>query len=146
MFHRISRTDTSLRPGPITLELPATDDLGGLGLFSTAEDYALLLAALVSDGHPLLRMETVDVLFEPQVCTAARGDLFTGLGKQMRRLLGVESLADMDKIDHSLAGTLTMEDLPGRRRAGSASWAGLPNLHWVYHSSQEKLFFLLTIL
>src|SRR5262245_30370089 len=44
----------SVGPGQVSLQYPLGDDLGGIGLYSTPEDYAKFLAALISGGGPLL--------------------------------------------------------------------------------------------
>ncbi|KAF1815560.1 esterase [Eremomyces bilateralis CBS 781.70] len=118
-----------LGPGPIIMDYPLKDDLGGIGLFSTAADFVRLLTALVNGGSPLLGEEATQELFRPQLDKATRKDMLMPLGARTRRVLGVEDFQE-EKADYCLAGTTTMEDLPGRRKKGSASWAGFPNLHW----------------
>ncbi|CAI4213459.1 unnamed protein product [Parascedosporium putredinis] len=60
--------------GPQDLKVEASpwkfecrDALGGAGLFSTANDYGKLLAALLAGGGPLLSQASVDELFRPQL-------------------------------------------------------------------------------
>jgi len=122
------RGSKSVKPGTITLKYPLQNDLGGIGLFSTAADYAKLLAALVSGGHPLLHSSSVDVLLSSQLNEDSREAMPKLLGFQMKRVLGLDGTM---QADHSLAGTMTLRDNPHRRRKGTVSWAGLPNLHWV---------------
>ncbi|KAJ0418661.1 beta-lactamase/transpeptidase-like protein [Aspergillus carlsbadensis] len=120
----------SIKPGRIILGYPATDDLGGIGLFSTPMDFIKLLSALVQGGDPILSGESVDHLFEPQLSDSSRMAMPTALGKQMRRVLGITSVDDYQRADHCLGGAVTLKDIPGRRRRGTVSWSGLPNLHW----------------
>jgi len=111
---------------------PAPGDMGGIGLYSTADDYIKLLAALITGGGPLLQKESVDELLRPQ--------------------LGEESLKSMKEIfqqpsgwgglwgkgidgDYALAGSVNLGDVPGRRKKGSINWGGMPNLHWVSHDN-----------
>ncbi|RDW64477.1 serine hydrolase domain-containing protein [Aspergillus mulundensis] len=120
----------SLKPGRIWLGYPLEDDLGGIGLFSTPLDFIRLLSTLLQGGSPLLSKESVDLLFRPQLSHASRAAMPKALGKQMRRILGIKAVEDCDQADHSLAGPVTLKDIPGRRRRATASWSGLPNTHW----------------
>lgn len=133
MGHRVSvgQGSRSVKPGPITLVQPARDCLGGIGIFSTAADFIKLLAALLKDGGPLLSKDSTDILFQPQLSDASRCAMPRPLGSQMRRILGIKDVHDIHQADHSLAGTVSMKDIPGRRKAGTVNWSGLPNLHWV---------------
>jgi CubicO group peptidase (beta-lactamase class C family) len=127
----IGHGEKSIKPGPIILEQPAKHNLGGIGLFSTPTDYMKLLSALLGGGYPLLSESSIEVLFQPQLSEASRIALPKPLGSQMRRVLGIKSADHHTQADHCLAGTTTLKDIPGRRRAGTANWSGLPNLHWV---------------
>lgn len=133
MGHRksVGEGTKSVTQGKITLQQPARDDLGGIGLFSTPRDYMKLLGALLSGGHPLLNDTSVNTLFRPQLSDASRLAMPKGLGIQMRRVLGIHPSNTSLQADHCLAGTIAMGDIPGRRRAGTVNWSGLPNLHWV---------------
>lgn len=122
---------THISPGRVILEYPRQNDLGGIGLFGTADDYIKLLVALLQGGKGLLSERSVDALFQPRLDRSIRSAMLVGAGKQMRRILGAKDTDDVDQADHSLAGTVTLRDIPGRRRKGTVSWAGLPNLHWV---------------
>lgn len=123
-----------LTPAPIILQYPLKQDLGGIGLFSTPADFTSLLSSLLRGGDSLFRQgkESVNLLFAPQLGPQSESAqaLPRGLGRQMRRILGASS-TDTGTVDHALAGTVTTKDIPGRRKAGSVSWSGLPNLHWV---------------
>ncbi|UDD64360.1 hypothetical protein AFCA_011596 [Aspergillus flavus] len=132
MGYRVSvgQGTKSLKSGPIILKQPAQDDLGGIGLFSTPMDFVKLLSALLDGGNPLLARESVDVLLQPQLSEASREAMPRALGAQMRRVLGIKDAGDTQQADHSLAGTVTLRDIAGRRRAGTVNWSGLPNLHW----------------
>lgn len=138
MGYRVSvgQGTKSLKSGPIILKQPAQDDLGGIGLFSTPMDFVKLLSALLDGGYPLLTRESVDVLLQPQLSEASREAMPRPLGAQMRRVLGIKDAGDTQQADHSLAGTVTLRDIAGRRRAGTVNWSGLPNLHWVSMSQE----------
>ncbi|KAJ5991138.1 hypothetical protein N7522_011345 [Penicillium canescens] len=126
----IGHGEKSIKQGPIILGQPAKHNLGGIGLFSTPTDYMKLLSSLLGAGYPLLSKSSIDILFQPQLNEASRMAIPKPLGSQMRRVLGIKCLDDHTQADHCLAGTMTLKDIPGRRRAGTVNWSGLPNLHW----------------
>jgi CubicO group peptidase (beta-lactamase class C family) len=132
---RTSSGSKTVQKVPIILKQPATDCLGGIGLFSTPSDFTKLLSAL-QGGSPLLSATSVETLFRPQLGDESRSSMPKGLGYQMRQILGIKGVDDTDQADHCLAGTITLKDIPGRRPKDTISWSGLPNLHWV--SSNEK--------
>ncbi|GAD92241.1 esterase, putative [Paecilomyces variotii No. 5] len=127
---RTESGNTRISPGRVILEYPRKNDLGGIGLFGTADDYIKFLAALLQGGRGLLSESSVEALFQPRLDRAIRSSMLVGAGKQMRRILGAKDTYDIDQADHCLGGTVTLRDIPGRRRKGTVSWAGLPNLHW----------------
>lgn len=133
-------TINGLKKTSIILGYPLKNDIGGIGLFSTAEDYTKLLSVLIQGGFPLLSKTSLDLLFTPQLGSASRSDMPGPLGRQMRRVLGLRDVDDINQADHCLAGTITLRDIPKRRRKGTVNWSGLPNLHWVSYYSAPTLF------
>ncbi|OAP64035.1 hypothetical protein AYL99_00007 [Fonsecaea erecta] len=103
------------------------DDLGGGGMYSSAEDYIKVLISLLKNDGILLKSETVDMMFTPQlpdeaslvaaVTEPAAGPMFRG---------GVDSTA----WNFGLGGILNMEDVDSVCKKGTMSWSGLPNLFW----------------
>ncbi len=107
----------------------------GHGLYSTPRDYLRFQRALLGggevDGVRVLTQETVDAAFTNQI-----GDL---------RVPEVIRTADPASSADFVAGPgwawglglmLNLDDVPGRRRAGSGAWAGLCNTHfWVDRST-----------
>ncbi len=133
MGYRVStgQGTKSIKPTPIILGQPLKDDLGGIGLWSTPNDFVKLLTTLLRGGQPLLTQASVNTLFQPQLSDASRLAMPRPLGSRMRDVLGIKSVDDIGQADHALAGTVTLKDIPGRRRSGTVNWSGLPNLHWV---------------
>lgn len=126
-----------LAPGPPVWPLEPRDAIGGAGLYGTATEYIKLLGALVSGGGSLLRPESVDELFSRQFGAASgSGEAFrafartTGMVNLFRPTVDGDDKDDKDIMDHSLVGALALKDVRGRRKAGTVSWAGLPNLVW----------------
>jgi len=129
--------ENGLVKGESVWTLEPRDAIGGAGIYSTPNDYSKLLAALLRGGAPLLKKESVDILFSPQLGPGSVAGLRefiigdsveTSFSRQYS-----QSDEDYDKIpeiQHSLVGTLNTEDVPGRRKKGSVNWGGLPNLTW----------------
>jgi len=103
---------------------------GGAGLYTTASDFAKLLQALLNgvadaEGKGILKKETVSNMFCPQ------------LTEQQRQMVGsnIQGMApqyvDGSLLDFSFGGLVNLEDREGRRKAGSLSWLGMANSHWV---------------
>jgi len=123
-----------LEPTAIPFAHPAQDDLGGVGLFTTAEDYAKVLAALVSGGGALLSQSSVDELLKPQLAdTRAFNEFRSGPGQAAYENLW----SDATKGNHTLAGPINLTALPGRRAKNTVHWSGMPNLHWVSQRCQQ---------
>jgi hypothetical protein len=133
MGHRVKNSNgtNSVKLGHIMMQYPLQDDIGGIGLFSTPQDFSKLLAALIRGGDPILSRHSVDILFQPQLNDESRTAMPKFLGVQMRRVLGIDLAVNNGQVDHCLAGTMTLRDIPFRRRRGTVNWSGLPNLHWV---------------
>ncbi|ROW00526.1 hypothetical protein VSDG_03219 [Cytospora chrysosperma] len=105
---------------------------GGAGLHTTAVDHAKLLQALLrslagSDGA-LLKKETVEEMFQPQLTDVQKQWL-----KFVTDLFHDGFVPDFEKgmpVDHGISGVINLEDEPGKRRKGSMMWAGMYNGHW----------------
>ncbi|KIW79474.1 hypothetical protein Z517_06086 [Fonsecaea pedrosoi CBS 271.37] len=129
------RADGPHGKGPLTPAVfphayPQKDDCGGVGLWSTADDYLKLLGALVAGGAPIFsRPETVDEMFRPQIGEASRAAMNGYINGSFRDLFQILWPEGMEG-DHCLAGTVQTEDLPGRRRKGTVCWSGMGNTHW----------------
>lgn len=108
------------------------DDFGGMGCFTTPEEYFRVMASLLRDDGKLLKPAAVDLLFQCQLGEAAeRGmaDVYAHplFGQAMGHLVPSEV-----KKSHALGGSLMMDDADGGkwRRRGTLVWAGLPNIIW----------------
>ncbi|KIY02884.1 uncharacterized protein Z520_01349 [Fonsecaea multimorphosa CBS 102226] len=138
-----SKPATSLWP------LSPRDAIGGAGLYSTADDYIKLLGCLLRGGGPLLKTESVDEMFRPQIGKLSTEAFHTTVRNSGRDRLWSSSTASAAATaataaatdgsakeqgsvpaGHSLAGAVNLEDVPGRRQSGTVNWGGLPNLFW----------------
>lgn len=130
--HRLS--DVSIRGedgkfGPMELAPPSAPEFYGMGhaLYSTAPDYMRFLRMVLNKGH----LEGNRVLSEQAVSTML-SDHMDGL--QFETMRSVSPLtADVEMPDgsvHTFAFVMNTQDIPGKRSAGSQSWAGVCNTHY----------------
>ncbi|KIW86472.1 hypothetical protein Z517_01870 [Fonsecaea pedrosoi CBS 271.37] len=102
-------------------------EMGGHGVWGSANDYIKMLSALLDGGGPILSSKSVDEMFSPQMLhPQALDDMVKGPYKPV---LG-PSIPPDAKIDHGLSGLINLEAFPGRRAAGTLQWSGAPNLIW----------------
>lgn len=104
----------------------------GYALYSTAPDYLRFLRMMLNggalDGARILGPRAAASLFAPLT-----GDLSVGRMKSVAPHVSADVAPIGDApLSHSIAFTVSRADAPGRRRAGSGSWAGILNTHyWV---------------
>jgi len=102
---------------------PAEHDLGGIGLYTTPNDYIKVLAALLQGGGGLLKPESVDEVFKPQV-TKEIADVHN-------QWMKVTNNMTVDcEATFGLSVSIAAIPYPDRRAAGTVSWGGLPCLSW----------------
>ncbi|KAG8158515.1 hypothetical protein KVR01_011637 [Diaporthe batatas] len=111
-------------PSPLADEHPL--ESGGSGLFTTARDYAKLLQGLLQGK--LLGAEATEMLFRAQLGPELQKDLMEKVAS-MPEGLAPEYPVDMP-ANFAFGGMLNLEDIPGKRKAGSMMWSGAANSHW----------------
>ncbi len=122
------RQTMALRAGPNPWTYPAVDDCGGVGLYSTAADYARLLSALLVGGGPILKQSSIDEIMKSQLVDPKYFlEIIHGPG---RAHLGQTWPAGADAT-FGLSASVCLEDFEGRRKKGSANWSGMPGCHAV---------------
>ena len=105
---------------------------GGGGLYSTVDDYARVMRALLNkgslDGQRVLSEEMVDQMFANQI-----GSINVSLGKaQIKALSNDFDMGFGSSAKWGLGFLLSPEGTESGRGAGSASWAGLFNSYfWI---------------
>ena len=105
------------------------DDYGGGGLFSCAKDYIKIVSSLLLDDGKLLKSETIEELFSPQLED----------NKYIQAVMDVPEAAQLlapsfgvgVKWNYALGGAVALDGVQGRADAGMMYWAGLPNSYWV---------------
>ncbi len=118
--------------GPLDLAPPPNPELYGMGhcLYTTGPDYLRFIRMLLNngslEGEMVLRPETVAMVSANQI-----GDL--SVGKMISSAPHITADVDFfpwQENKFSLACLMNTEDIPGKRRAGSQSWAGVLNTHY----------------
>jgi CubicO group peptidase (beta-lactamase class C family) len=111
---------------------PAVEASGGAGLYSSGPDFVAVLADLLQDNPVLLRKDTVDLMFTPQLAddSLASQNLHQDASSHQHFLGG--SSRDL-KINFGLGGLLLVEDVKNDRLEkpkGTMTWGGATNLTW----------------
>ncbi|BGP42554.1 hypothetical protein JCM10450v2_006658 [Rhodotorula kratochvilovae] len=129
------------RPTPYS----ATLRYGGSGLKGTAPSYLKLIRAILRGGaledesSRILKPETVDTMFVPQLTAAQKADYhrdqFAG-GEPFSRKAG-KALAD---ADWGLGGALSGTGLASERGARALHWSGMANTFWVIDRERDVAF------
>ncbi|KAH8702977.1 beta-lactamase/transpeptidase-like protein [Phaeosphaeriaceae sp. PMI808] len=109
---------------------PAKDESGGAGVFSTASDILKLLKSLLRKDATVLKPETTELLFTPQLKPCSVEVLETKLRTPETRLGVTAAITSHVPLNHSLAGLLALSDTDTGRKKYSVQWGGLPNLSW----------------
>ncbi|KAK5989272.1 carboxylate methylbutanoyltransferase [Cladobotryum mycophilum] len=103
---------------------------GGAGLFTTANDYARVLRAMLQDEPGVVSGETLKHMFSPQLNETQRAMLESTCYDPLIHPAFVPGFPDGLKLNHGWGGVLNMEDIPGQRRKGSMTWSGAGNPRW----------------
>jgi len=129
--------DGSIRP--VDFEHPRISGAtytGGGGMFGSVEDYGRFMRMLLNngslDGIQILKPQTIDLMCQNHI-----GDLvMTGLPSTRPELTNAFDFFPEVTKKWGISFMINEQDLAGRRRAGSLSWAGLRNSYfWVDRAS-----------
>jgi methyl acetate hydrolase len=103
---------------------------GGGGLYASATDFIRLLRAVLRlgevDGVRILRPGSAQLLFD----NALPGHRPGTLPSAIPAVNAPFDLFPDQPTGWSLGGLINLRDVPGGRRAGSLSWAGIANTHY----------------
>ena len=155
IFEPLGMTDTAFEPdaladrlagvqargedgtfGPFELAPPPQPEVYGMGhcLYSTAPDYVKFLRMILNggelNGNRILSGDAFAVMLNDQM-----------EGKLFERMVTAAPAVTADVVlpegtTHSFAAARSEADVPGRRKAGTQSWAGVCNTHyWVDRTS-----------
>ncbi|ROV90540.1 hypothetical protein VPNG_10039 [Cytospora leucostoma] len=125
LFREPDRTLHEMKPQPISSRGDHELDSGGAGLFSTTYEYSKLLRGIL--GGELLPKDSIELLFAPQ--------LDDRLQKSMMETLAISpafapNYPPKMPANFAFGGMMNLEDIPGRRKAGSITWSGMSNCRW----------------
>lgn len=124
-----------LAGGKVPLANPAEDCLGGVGLYSTPEDYAKLLTALLMGGAPILKSSSLNEILSPQL--RDNKDFLSIVCGSRRSHLGQTWPIGMTGT-FGLSSSINLEDFPHGRAKNSVNWSGMPGIHAVSMSYVSK--------
>lgn len=138
----ISSWDESGKAVPLTgfdLINGSMDCLGGEGAFASAQDFMLVLQAVLRQDERLLKRESYEVLFTPQLSEASTEALNTLLKEieWMNEELSMNIPLSQRKT-WSVGGLLSLDEDEGWMRRNTLLWAGMPNLVWVGYSKASR--------
>lgn len=108
---------------------PTEDEYGGAGAIGSAGEYMKILDSILANDGKLLKAETVDLAFTPQLTGGAEKALDEWFSSPFFWDI-FSSQPKGTKLNHGLVGGLVMDDVEGSLRRGTATWSGLPNLLW----------------
>ncbi|THV08217.1 beta-lactamase/transpeptidase-like protein [Dendrothele bispora CBS 962.96] len=116
-------------------------DGGGGGLFLKPTVYMKLLESLLLNNEVLLKKETRNMMFEPQLkdnkhllaaIALAEKNRTPGAGNPLLCGLPLEA-----QYNYGLGGMLLMDDIEGLRKPGTLFWSGMPCLIWWIDPSSQ---------
>ncbi|KAH7084097.1 beta-lactamase/transpeptidase-like protein [Paraphoma chrysanthemicola] len=110
------------------------EDCGGAGLYSSPDDYIKILSDLLRETPMLLKSETVDLMFSPQL---KRGSLALRALHDSWMTKGMTAIEQPSvEINFGLGGIYVERDV-GNYKRDSLVWGGLPNLFWFANRSNR---------
>lgn len=105
------------------MNIDPIDGMGGHGGYSNLEDYLKVQRSLLANDGKLLKPETVEMMFTPQLTPEAAKGLTEVLKGPVAALFIGEWKPEFE-VNWGLGGILLMKDADGRRKKGSLSWGG----------------------
>lgn len=121
---------------PFAQPVDAADELGGVGLFSTAVDYLKILKSVLRNDGALLRPESVDLLFTPFLSQEAQASIGAFLSippfAPIMAAAGEppHGTAGKEEWSHGLGGVVGLHCNENGFEPGWIQWGGGPGLRW----------------
>ncbi|KZP07679.1 beta-lactamase/transpeptidase-like protein, partial [Athelia psychrophila] len=131
----LNQVETTMREPEPDLLIPGKNRLisfvsGGDGLYASAPEYLKILASILRDDGKLVRSESVAEMFKSQLSPGCKDTWTTMLQVPEFNAAFTGNVGLLTDFTWGLGGKYSLEDLPERRKKGSLSWGGLPNLFW----------------
>ena len=136
------QTDGKLTATPPMRKPNPKDDLGGGGLYTSPKEYIKVLMAILRNDGTLLKPETVEKMFTPQLPEDKY--LLKAFEVPENRPMFTSGVSGSNAWNWGLGGLLNMDDVEGITSKGTMTWGGLPNLFWVRPDARFEKTFLLT--
>ncbi|KAK8137280.1 hypothetical protein PG984_005220 [Apiospora sp. TS-2023a] len=108
-----------------------TDCLGGAGLFGSTEAYHAFLSAVLRRDSRLLRPESYEELFRPQLDEHLEEEFNKYIAKSPvhTAFIGMSMPLSVRKT-WSFAGMVAKDGIPGQFAPGTTIWGGVPSCEW----------------
>ncbi|KAK4561290.1 hypothetical protein LTR86_004607 [Recurvomyces mirabilis] len=113
-----------------TLNTGSVDCFGGHGIYATMSDYLAVQRSILANDGKLLKPETVDMMFQPQLNDAEQKALMAFMASPYGASIIGEWKPKLE-LNWGLGGILLMQDDEGRRKKGTLSWGGMVNPFWL---------------
>ena len=140
MMQRLLPTTTRISPTEFVdgepdaiLPVPVnpTDEFGGGGLFSTAEDFLKVLKSIMNGDGRLLTSPSIDQMFTPALTPEQTSTLHIPLSiPSIASIMAPGEVPGSGSWQHSVAGLMGMHDSDDGFTPGWIQWGGAPNLKW----------------
>jgi CubicO group peptidase (beta-lactamase class C family) len=118
-------------------DVPIADEYGGEGAIGSATEYFKILRSILADDGVLLRSETIDEMFTPQLSEGGVKALDDYIALPFYQGGGFASVQNGTKVSWGLGGMLFLEDYFTGRKKGTLTWSGMPNLQWTIDRDAE---------
>jgi CubicO group peptidase (beta-lactamase class C family) len=108
---------------------PTEDEWGGAGGIGSAVEFIKILNSINADDGKLLKSETIDLMFTPQLNDETRRgfEAFVGFSAAYEMFTSHEPGTS---LDYGIGGMLVLSHKGTGLKSGTLSWSGLPNLLW----------------
>jgi CubicO group peptidase (beta-lactamase class C family) len=107
-----------------------TDCFGGHGAYGTMEDYLKVQRSILANDGKILKPETVEMMFTPQLSPESK----KALNEFRAGPYGAMVIGENDpsiEADWGLGGIIFLQDDQGRRKKGTLNWGGIANCFWI---------------
>lgn len=122
--------DGKLGPMPGPLNEEHEEPLGGAGGHAATSDYIQVLKSLLANDEKLLKKETADFLFTPQLDDKQRAS-FKAYREGPVGPMFIGEYVKSIECDFGIGNTIFLSDDVGRRKKGTIGWGGVTNTYWI---------------
>jgi hypothetical protein len=111
-------------------DIPIADEYGGEGAIGSAVEYMKILHSIVADDGVLLRSETIEEMFTPQLSEGGVKAIDEYIALPFYQGGAFASVKFGTKVNWGLGGLLFLDGYFTRRKKGTLTWSGMPKLLW----------------